>query len=115
VPGRRPQGETRHTPRPWPQGTARGPAVHEAKPPSPMQPPGPSREQTKPEVRPASSPSKPPSAPASGLRQAPSVAGPPAPIEALPSPSQSGTQTTPGETATPPATSKGEPGGQDHS
>ena len=115
MPGRRPQGETRHTPRPWQQGTGRGPAVREAKPPSLMHPPGPSGEQTKPEVRPASSPSQAPSAPTTELRQAPTVAGPPAPVEALPPPSQSRTQTTPSETAAPPATPQGNPGGQNHS
>ena len=71
MPGRRPQGETRHTPRPWQQGTGRGPAVREAKPPSHMHPPGPSREQTKPEVRPASSPSQAPSAPATEAQASP--------------------------------------------
>jgi hypothetical protein len=48
MPSRRPQGETRHTPRPWQQGTGRGLAVPEAKPPSLRHPPGPSREQTEP-------------------------------------------------------------------
>jgi preprotein translocase subunit SecD len=115
MPGRRPQGETRHPPRPWQQGTGRGPAVPEAKPPSHVHPPGPSREQTKPEIQPASSPSKAPSAPATGLRQAPNVAAPPAPVEP-PSPSaQSTGQTAPSETATLPATSQGKPVGQNHS
>jgi len=115
MPGRRPQGETRHTPRPWQQGTGRGPAVREAKPPSHVHPPGPSREQTKPEVRPASTPSKAPSAPATGPGQAPNVAGPPAPVEPPSSSAQSATPTTPSETATPPATSQGKPVGQNHS
>ena len=101
MPGRRPQDETRHTPRPWQRGTGRGPAVPEAKPPSLMHPPGPSREQTKPEVRPASSPSKAPSAPATGLRQAPSVAGPPAPVEPPSSSAEGTSPTTPGAKATP--------------
>jgi len=101
MPSRRPQGETRHTPRPWQQGTGRGLAVPEAKPPSLRHPPGPSREQTEPEVRPASSPSKAPSAPATGLRQAPSVAGPPAPVEPPSSSAQSTSPTTPGAKATP--------------
>ncbi|MGB7590988.1 MAG: AAA family ATPase, partial [Terriglobia bacterium] len=91
MPARRPQGETRHAPRPWQQGTGRGPAVREAKPPSHVHPPGPSREQTKPEVRPASSPSKAPPAPATGLGQAPNVAVPPAPVEPPSSSSQSTT------------------------
>jgi hypothetical protein len=101
MPGRRPQGETRHTPRPWQQGTGRGPAVPEAKPPSLRHPPGPSREQTKPEVPPASSPSKAPSAPATEPRQAPNVAGPPAPVEPSSSSAQSTSPTTPGTKATP--------------
>jgi len=100
--GRRPQGETRRTPRPWQQGTGREPAVREAKPPSHVHPPGPSREQTKPEVRPASSPSKAPSAPATGLGQAPNVvAGPPAPVEPPSSSTQSTSPATPGAKATP--------------
>jgi len=102
MPGRRPQGETRHTPRPWQQGTGRGPAVREAKPPSHMHPPGLSRELTQPEVRPASSPSQAPSAPATGLTQAPNVvAGPPAPVEPPSSSAQSTSPTTPGTKATP--------------
>jgi len=102
MPARRPQGEIRHAPRPWQQGTGRGPAVREAKPPSHMRPAGPPREQAKPEVRPASSPSQAPPAPATGLRQAPNnVAGPPTPVEP-PSPSaQSTTPTVPGAKATP--------------
>jgi len=138
MPGRRPQGETRHTPRPWQQGTGRGPAVREAKPPSHVHPPGPSRGQAKPEVRPESSPSKAPSAPATGPGQAPNVAGPPAPVEAPSAPvtgpgpapnvagppapveppsssAQSTAPTTPSETATPPATPQGKPIGQNHS
>jgi hypothetical protein len=99
--GRRPQGETRHTPRPWQQGTGRGPAVREARPPSLMHPPGPSGEQTKPEVRPASSPSQAPSAPATEVRQAPNVAGPPAPVEPPSSPAQSTSPTTPGAKTAP--------------
>jgi hypothetical protein len=102
MPARRPEGETRHTPRPWQQGPGRGPAVREAKPPSHMHPPGPAREQTKPEVRPASSPSKAPSAPATELSQAPNVvAGPPAPVEPPSSSAQSTNPTTPGAKATP--------------
>jgi hypothetical protein len=101
MPGRRAQGETRHTPRPWQQGTGRGPAVPEAKSPSLMHPPGPSGEQTKPEVRPASSPSQAPAAPATGLMQAPNVAGPPAPVEPPSSSAQSTSPTTPGTKATP--------------
>ena len=101
MPGRRPQGEARHTPRPWQQGTGRGPAVREAKPPSHVHPPGPSSEETKPEVRPASSPSTAPSAPATGLRQAPNVAGPPAPVEPPSSSAQSTSPTTPGAKPTP--------------
>jgi hypothetical protein len=115
MPARRPQGETRHTPRPWQQGTGRGPAVREARPSSPMHPPGPSREQAKPEVQPASSPAKAPPAPATEVRQAPNVAGPPAPVEPPSSSAQSTSPTTPSETATPPATSQGKPGGQNHS
>jgi hypothetical protein len=115
MPGRRPQGETRPTPRPWQQGTGRGPSVREVKPPSHMHPPVASREQTKPEVRPASSPSKAPSAPATEIRQAPDVAGPPAPVEPPSSSAQSTTPTTPSETATPPAPSQGKPVGQNHS
>ena len=115
MPARRPQGETRHTPRPWQQGTGREPAVREAKPPSHVHPPGAAREQAKPEVRPASPPSKAPPAPATAPGEAANVAGSSAPAEALPPPSQSGTQTTPSETATPPATSQGKPVGQNHS
>jgi hypothetical protein len=101
TPGRRPQGETRHTPRPWQQGTGRGPAVHEAKPPSLMHPPGPSREQTKPEVQPASSPAQAPPVPATEVRQAPNVAGAPAPVEPPSSSAQSTSPTTPDAKATP--------------
>ena len=101
MPGRRPQGETRHTPRPWEQGTARGPAVPEAKPPSPTHPPAPSAPPAKPEVRPTSSPPKSPSAPATGLTQAPNVAGPSAPVEPPSSPSQGTSRTTPGAKTTP--------------
>jgi hypothetical protein len=101
MPARRPQGETRHTPRPWQQGTGRGPAVREAKPPSLMHPPGPSREQAKPEVRPASSPSQAPPAPATEPRQAPIVAGPPAPVEPLSSSAQSTSPTAPAAKAPP--------------
>ncbi len=115
MPARRPQGESRHAPRPWQKGTGRGPAVAGAKPPSQTHPPGPAPEQAKPEVRPASPPSKPPSAPAPGLSQAPSAAVPPAPVELLTPPSQNKTQATPPETTTPPATSQGKPGGQSHS
>jgi hypothetical protein len=100
---RRPQGETRHAPRPWQQGTGRGPAVREAKPPSHMHPPGPSREQAKPEVRPASSPTQAPPAPATALRQAPSVAGPPAPVEPSSSSAQGTSPTAPGAKAAPEA------------
>ena len=115
MPARRPQGETRHAPRPWQQGTGRGPAVHEAKPPSHMHPPGPSREQAKPEVRPASSPAQAPPAPAPEVRQAPNVAEPPAPVEPSSSAAQSTSPTTPSETATPPAAPQGKPVEQDHS
>ena len=101
APGRRPQGETRRAPRPWQQGTARGPADHEAKPPSLMQPAGPSREQTKPEVRPATSLSQATPAPATEVRQAPTVAGPPAPVQAPSSSAQSASPATPGAKPTP--------------
>ena len=102
TPARRPEGETRRTPRPWQQGTGREPAVREAKPPSHVHPPGPAREQTKPEVRPASLPSKAPSAPATGPRQAPNVvAEPPAPVEPPSSSAPSTSPTTPGAKATP--------------
>jgi len=101
TPARRPEGETRRTPRPWQQGTGREPAVREAKPPSHVHPPGPAREQTKPEVRPASLPSKAPSAPATGPRQAPNVvAEPPAPVEPPSSSAPSTSPTTPGAKAT---------------
>ena len=102
MPGWRPQGETRRTPRPWPQGTGREPAVREAKPPSQVHPPGSSREQSKPVVRPAGSPSKAPSAPAPGLSQTPNVvAGPPAPVEPPASSAQSTSPTTPSAKAKP--------------
>jgi hypothetical protein len=101
MPARRPQGETRHTPRPWQQGTGSGPAAREAKPPSLTRPPGPSREQAKPEVRPASSPAQAPPAPATEPRQAPNVAGPPAPVEPPSSSAQSTSPTAPGTKATP--------------
>jgi protein phosphatase len=99
APGRRP--ETRQTPRPWQQGTGRGPAVREARPPSPTHPPAPSAPPAKPEVRAPSSPPKSPSVPATGLTQAPDVAGPLAPVEP-PSSSALGTsRTTPGAKAKP--------------
>jgi predicted kinase len=101
MPARRPQGETRHPPRPWQQGTGRGPAVREAKPPSVVHPPGPSREQAKPEVQPASSPAKAPPAPVTELRQAPNVAGPPASVEPPSSSAQSTSPTAPAAKATP--------------
>jgi hypothetical protein len=102
TPGRRPQGETRYAPRPRQQGTGREPGVREAKPPSHVPPPSPSREQTKPEVRPASSPPKAPSAPAAGPRQAANVvAGPPAPVEPPSSSAQSASSTTPDAKAKP--------------
>jgi hypothetical protein len=66
-----------------------------------VHPPAPSHGQTKPEVRPVSSPSKAPSAPATGLRQAPNVAAPPAPVEPPSSSAQSTTPTTPGAKVTP--------------
>jgi protein phosphatase len=115
IPGRRPQSETRHTPRPWQQGTGRGPAAPVAKPPSHLHPSGPAREPTKPEVRPGSATPKPASAPAIAPGQAANVAGSSSPVEALPPPSQNRTQTTPGETATPPAPPQGKPIGKNDS
>jgi hypothetical protein len=100
-PGRRPQGEARHAPRPWQQGTGRGPAVREARPPSPTHPPAPSAPPAKPDIRAPSAPAKSPSAPATGLNQTPNVAGPLAPVEP-PSSSSPGTgRTTPGAKAKP--------------
>jgi len=101
APGWRPQGETRHNPRPWQQGTGRGPAVREAKPPSPTHPPAPSAAQAQAEVRAPSSPPKSPSAPATGRSQAPNVAGPSAPVEPPSSSSQGTSRPTPGAKATP--------------
>src|SRR5208337_3724401 len=101
MPARRPQGETRHAPRPWQQGTGRGPAVHEAKPPSHVNPPSPAREQAKPEVQPASAPAKATPAPAIEPRQAPNVAGPPAPVEPPSSSAQSTSPTAPAAKAPP--------------
>jgi hypothetical protein len=101
APGRRPQGETRHAPRAWQQGTGRGPAVHGAKPPARAHPPAPSAPPAKPEVRPPSSPSKSPSAPPTGPVQVTNVAGPLAPVEPPSSSSQGTGGTTPGAKATP--------------
>jgi len=101
MPGRRPQGETHHAPRPWQQGTGRGPAVHEAKPPSHVHPSGPPREQTKPEVQPASAPAKATPALATEPGQAPNVAGPPAPVELPSSSAQSASPTAPAAKAPP--------------
>ena len=96
TPGWRPQGEARHTPRPWQQGPGRRPAPREEKASSPAHPPAPSHGQAKPEVRPVSAPPQAASAPSTGLRQASSIAGPPAPAE-QPSPSaQSTSPPTPG-------------------
>jgi hypothetical protein len=101
MPTRRAQGETRHAPRPWQQGTGRGAAVREAKPPSHMHPPSPSRGQAMPEVRPSSSPAQAAPAPATGDREASNVAGPPTPVEPPSSAVQSTSQTAPGAKATP--------------
>jgi protein phosphatase len=102
TPGWRPQGETRHAPHPWQQGTGRRPALREEKAPSPLHPPAPSHEQIKPEARPVSSLPKAPSAPATGLRQAPNVvAGPPPPVEPPSSSAQGTSPATPGAKATP--------------
>jgi len=97
MPGWRPPGETRRTPRPWPQGTGREPADREGKPPSHVHPPGPSREHARPVARPASSPSRAPSAPTTGLRQAPDgVAAAPSPVEPTSPSAPSASPTTPG-------------------
>jgi hypothetical protein len=103
APGRHPQGETRPAPRPWQQRTGRGPAVREARPPSPTQPPPPSAPPAKPEVWAASSPPKPPSAGAPAGSQATPVAGPPVAVEPSASSSQGTNRTTPGAKATPEA------------
>jgi hypothetical protein len=112
MPGWRPQGTNRQTPRPWQQGTGRGPAVRGAKPLPTTQSPAPSAAQVKPEIRPPSATSKVPSAPATGLSQAPNVAGASAPVEPLLSSSQSTSRTTPSETAIPLATSRVKPDDQ---
>jgi hypothetical protein len=100
-PGRHPQGEARHAPRPWQQGTGREPAVHGGKPPARTHPPVPSAPPAKPEVPAPSPPSKSPSAPPAGPIQAPNVAGPLAPVEPPSSSSQGTGGTTPGAKATP--------------
>jgi hypothetical protein len=112
TPGRRPQGETRHAPRPWQQRTGRGPVVREARAPSPTHPSAPSAPPAKPEARAPSSPPKPPSAPAPGPSQIPNAAAPPAALEP-PSPSSQGTsQTMPGNAGTPQVPSQVKPDGE---
>jgi hypothetical protein len=101
TPGRRPPGETRPAPRPWQLRTGRGPAVREARPPSPTHPPGPAAPPAKPEVRAPSSPPKSPSAPAAGGSQASNVAGPPVAVEPASSSSADPSRTTPGAKPTP--------------
>ena len=101
TPGRRPQGETRPAPRPWQPRTGRGPAVREARPPSPTQPPPPPAVPAKPEVQAPGSPPKSASAPGPGGTQASNVAGRPVPVEPPSSSSEQGTSgTTPGAKAT---------------
>ena len=97
APGRRPQGEARPTPRPWQQGTGRGPAVREARGPSPAHPPARPAPPAKPEGQAPSPPPKPPAAPAAGPTQAANVPGPPTPVEP-PSPSSPGKPDGPSQT-----------------
>jgi len=100
-PSRRPPAEARRTSHPWQQGTGKGPAAPEAKPPLPAQTPAPSAPPATAEVRPPSSASKPPSAPAAGRSQPPSVSAPLGPVQP-PSTSVPGTsRATPGAKTTP--------------
>jgi len=99
-PGRRPDGETRHTNRPWAQRTGRGPAVRDVKPPLATHLPAPSAP-AKLESLPASATAKAAYAPATGPSQTSNVAGPSPPIQPLPTSSQGTSQTTPDTKVTP--------------
>jgi hypothetical protein len=111
TPGRRPPGETRPGPRPWQQRTGKGPAVREARPPSPTRPPAPLPGQAKPEVRPAGTAPKVVAAPATAPSQAPDVRESTPPAQGPVSPAPSTTRAAQNEAASPPASSQPKPGG----
>jgi len=105
TPGRRSQGDTRPTPRPWQPKTGRPPGAHEPGPPSPTQP---LSAEAKPEsASPTQSP--PPAAkpgPTSPAKPEAKVSGPPGKPASAPQPGRA--PTPPGAAATP-ATRAGSP------